>query len=115
MLDRRRMVLLLMAVLATSACHRGASDTNVDAEPRPFVGWIREIRSNMLVLEEESTSPRRAEILVMPATEIVAVSGALVPLSTLRLRQRVSVWFRGDVTESSGILTASAGRMLVYY
>ena len=80
-----------------------------------MVGWIRDVRGSVIIVDEEVPSvPRRGEIYVQTTTEIVSkTSGMIVPQSWLKRGQRVRVEFRGAANENGMNLSATAQRIVV--
>lgn len=118
----RRLGLLILGVALTSASgcvHTKAPPSRpveAVASDAPFVGRIREIRGSLVVLDEEGTNlVRRAEILVSPNTEILTRGGMIMPPGNLRVRMRLTIWFRGPVNQAGSVLSASAERAIVDY
>jgi len=117
----RGLVTVVLGVLVgTAACHRQSDDL----QSRPlattgarFVGTLTDVRQAMLLLDEEGalSAPRRGEIWIGPATEILSRTGAVVPLENLRRGMRVRVWFGGDFNETSTTVQGRASRIVVDY
>jgi len=117
--------IIIASLFAMAACSR--TSTRIDAgvnlasdDPRSrlpkdaFVGWIRDVRGSVIIVEEEvATSGRRGEIFVATTTEILSRMGMIVPQSWLKRGLRVTVEFRGAATENSGNLSATAQKIVV--
>jgi hypothetical protein len=116
---------IIAALFAMVGCSR--SSTRLDAgvslagdDPKSrvpkdaFVGWIRDVRGSVIIVDEEvATSGRRGEIYVATTTEILSRMGMIVPQSWLKRGLRVTVEFRGAATENSGNLSATAQKIVV--
>ena len=111
--------------IATAGCSRASSRLDVGAnlggdDPRAratkdaFVGWIRDVRGSVIIVDEEvATSGRRGEIFVATTTEILSRTGMIVPQTWLKRGLRVTVEFRGVANENSGNLSATAQKIVV--
>jgi hypothetical protein len=116
---------IVASVFATIGCSHASSRLDVGANlgddnarsrmPKDaFVGWIRDVRGSVIIVDEEvATSGRRGEIFVATTTEILSRMGMIVPQSWLKRGLRVTVEFRGTATEQSGNLSATAQKIVV--
>jgi len=116
---------VVASVVATVGCSHASSRLDAGAslggdDPRSralkdaFVGWIRDVRGSVIIVDEEvATSGRRGEIYVATTTEILSRTGMIVPQTWLKRGQRVTVEFRGAANENSGNLSATAQKIVV--
>lgn len=113
--------LVFASLIALSACARAKPATTTgDLQQMPpardggFIGYIREVRGSVIVVDEESqSSSRRGEIYVASTTDIFSRTGMVVPASWLKRGQRVTVHFRGQVNATTSNVTATADRIVV--
>jgi hypothetical protein len=109
-------ILVVVSGCATQQAPETRPVVAAEASNRPLVGRIRSMRGNMMYVQEEGGESRRLEIYISEGTEITTRDGAmLIPVANLKANMRVTMWLGGMQNDNSGVLTASARRMIVDY
>jgi hypothetical protein len=114
--------LVAASLIALSACARAGTATAGELSQMPpgaerdggFIGWIKDVRGSVIVVDEESQgNSRRGEIYVASTTEIFSRTGMVVPASWLKRGQRVTVHFRGQVNATNTEINATADKIVI--
>jgi hypothetical protein len=81
----------------------GIETAPLDPRSPPFVGWVMQTHGQVITIDEDAVGKkRRADVVLVPSTEIVARSGQLVSAQQLHPGVRVIVWFTGNATQTEG-------------